>query len=293
MSKCSLIEHEKPWFLSSRRFVRRASFLVVLKPEFLSLSLSHFFPALLTYNHAISLRFFLLEGRRSSVQGSGMRLSSMMLLRWSKCLRQSDSSCAIRTLFTSRQSGSNTSDSGTNNLGESVESAYDFTQRIFGGFGDSTSETDPFYQKLDRLEKARGRAGFGSRRNNGYSSGFQNTDDMETFDTLSDGMDGKLKKAAMSYPYSDEIKNDDYAFRPDVNFRQGVTYTVKDLDLTKPGVQKRAPREEFETTTEEVLRKADFRKLRFFTLWGIEQPFMSGQIFLASVFFFVGLAKFF
>ncbi|XP_031477819.1 uncharacterized protein LOC116248921 isoform X2 [Nymphaea colorata] len=227
MSKCSLIEHEKPWFLSSRRFVRRASFLVVLKPEFLSLSLSHFFPALLTYNHAISLRFFLLEGRRSSVQGS------------------------------------NTSDSGTNNLGESVESAYDFTQRIFGGFGDSTSETDPFYQKLDRLEKARGRAGFGSRRNNGYSSGFQNTDDMETFDTLSDGMDGKLKKAAMSYPYSDEIKNDDYAFRPDVNFRQGVTYTVKDLDLTKPGVQKRAPREEFETTTEEVLRKADFRNVRF------------------------------
>ncbi|CAN6462547.1 unnamed protein product [Victoria cruziana] len=186
-----------------------------------------------------------------------------MMLHWSKFLRQSNRSCTIRTLFTDRRSGGSISGNGSNKLGGSIESADDFTHRIFGGFGDSSSEADPFYQKLDRLEKTRGKTSFGPRRNSGDSSVFQNLDDVEIFDTLSDEMDGKLKKAAMSYPYNDEIKSDDYAFRPDVSFRQGMTYTIKDLDLTKQGVQKRAPREEFETTTEEVLRKADFRNVRF------------------------------
>lgn len=123
--------------------------------------------------------------------------------------------------------GGSISGNGSNKLGGSIESADDFTHRIFGGFGDSSSEADPFYQKLDRLEKTRGKTSFGPRRNSGDSSVFQNLDDVEIFDTLSDEMDGKLKKAAMSYPYNDEIKSDDYAFRPDVSFRQGMTYTIK------------------------------------------------------------------
>ena len=34
---------------------------------------------------------------------------------------------------------------------------------------------------------------------------------------------------------------------------------IQDLDLTKPGVRKPPKRVEFQVTTEEVLRKADFR----------------------------------
>lgn len=49
----------------------------------------------------------------------------------------------------------------------------------------------------------------------------------ESFSTLSDGMDGKLKKAATYFTYSDEIDNEDYAFRPDVSFKPGMTYDIK------------------------------------------------------------------
>lgn len=87
---------------------------------------------------------------------------------------------------------------------------------------------------------------------------------MEGLDTsLMDGMDDKLKRAATNFQVSDEIENDDYAFRPDVTFVEGATYTPRDLDLTKPGVQKSFRRPEFETTTKEVLKKADFRNVQF------------------------------
>ena len=50
----------------------------------------------------------------------------------------------------------------------------------------------------------------------------------ESFNTLSDGMDGKLKKAATYFEFDpDEIDKDDYAFRPDVTFQSGMTYELK------------------------------------------------------------------
>lgn len=49
----------------------------------------------------------------------------------------------------------------------------------------------------------------------------------ESFSTLSDGMDGKLKKAATYFTHSDEIRDEDYAFRPDVSFKPGMTYEPK------------------------------------------------------------------
>ncbi|KAF9626278.1 hypothetical protein IFM89_031791 [Coptis chinensis] len=70
----------------------------------------------------------------------------------------------------------------------SFESADDLEQRIFGGFSGNNQENDSFYQKLDKLEKSCGRTGFG-----GSFSGSLLDD---TFTTLSDGMDRKLKKAA-------------------------------------------------------------------------------------------------
>ncbi|PON80900.1 Ribosomal protein [Trema orientale] len=60
-----------------------------------------------------------------------------------------------------------------------------------------------------------------------------------------------------------DIEGRDYTFRPDVTFRSGMTYDVKDLDVTKPGVRRPPQRAEFKVTTEEVLRKADFRNVRF------------------------------
>jgi hypothetical protein len=36
-------------------------------------------------------------------------------------------------------------------------------------------------------------------------------------------------------------------------------YCMQDLDLTRPAAAKNPPRPQFQTTTEEVLKKADFR----------------------------------
>ncbi|CAL5426872.1 unnamed protein product [Camellia sinensis] len=145
----------------------------------------------------------------------------------------------------------------------SFESSDDFERRIFGDIPGSGSKSNSFYQKLDRIEKAHDRSGLGSKFNFGKRSEFLDGLD-ESFNTLSDGMDGKLKKAATYFEYDpEEIAKDDYAFRPDMTFRPGTTYDTKDLDLKKPGVRKPFRRNEFEVTSEEVLKKADFRNVRF------------------------------
>ncbi|RVW66201.1 hypothetical protein CK203_047389 [Vitis vinifera] len=143
-------------------------------------------------------------------------------------------------------------------------SADDFEHRIFAGTSGSNPNSDSFYQKLDRLEKAHDIYRLGSKLNGGSGSQFLDGLD-ESFNTLSDGMDGKLKKEATYFEFNpDEIDQEDYAFRPDVAFKPGMTYEPKDLDLTKPGIRKSYKRPEFEVTTEEVLRKADFRVRPFF-----------------------------
>nr|DAD30129.1 TPA_asm: hypothetical protein HUJ06_031597 [Nelumbo nucifera] len=130
-----------------------------------------------------------------------------------------------KALFTSSTSGNEINDNGT---GNSFESADDFERRIFSGFSDSRSNNDAFFQKLDRLEKAHGRSGFGSKGGSNNSEFFDGLD--ESFNTLSDGMDGKLKKAATYFEFNpDEITGDDYSFRADVTFRPGMTYDVKVL----------------------------------------------------------------
>ncbi|XVE79390.1 hypothetical protein DITRI_Ditri14bG0054700 [Diplodiscus trichospermus] len=122
----------------------------------------------------------------------------------------------------------------------SFESTDDFERRIFGGLRD--------------------RSGYPS--GNGNESTMYGLD--ESFNTLSDGKDGKLKKAATYFEFDpEEIEKDDYAFRPDVSFQSGMTYDIKDLDLRRPGVRKPARNSTFDATTEEVLRKADFRNVRF------------------------------
>ncbi|XP_022756627.1 uncharacterized protein LOC111304347 isoform X2 [Durio zibethinus] len=142
----------------------------------------------------------------------------------------------------------------------SFESADEFERRIFGGFSVDSPKAQSFYEKLDRLERSRGRSG--SPMGSEDESAMDGLD--ESFNTLSDGMDGKLKKAATYFKFDKgEIEKDDYAFRPDVSFQSGMKYELKDLDLRRPGVRKPAQNIKFDVTTEEVLRKADFRNVRF------------------------------
>ncbi|KAK4278981.1 hypothetical protein QN277_016749 [Acacia crassicarpa] len=141
----------------------------------------------------------------------------------------------------------------TNNSSESNE---EFEQRLFGNIPSSNSKTDAFFQKLDQI-------GRGTRDKSSSRTEMWNDQD-EDFDTLADGMDGELEKAASYFEYdSEEIEQDDYSFRYDVNLGRAVEIDTKDLDLTKPAAPKMARDDEFTVTTEEVLKKADFRNVRF------------------------------
>lgn len=141
----------------------------------------------------------------------------------------------------------------------SFESLDDFERRIFGDITGDEGDSSSFFKKLDRIEKAYDRSGLSPGNRSEIFDGLD-----ESFNTLSDGMDEKLEDAAKYYDVdSDEIENEDYSFRPDVDHQLGMTYDIKDLDLRKPGVQKPFQWDEFETTTAEVLQKADFRNVRF------------------------------
>ncbi|XP_057809716.1 uncharacterized protein LOC131024221 [Salvia miltiorrhiza] len=122
-----------------------------------------------------------------------------------------------------------------------------------GNSGDvNSSRMTSFYGKLGKLEKA---------AHDAYGMGGVFGDNMNS---LADGMDYKLKKAATYFEFDPfEVTRDDYTFRPDVNFQSGMSYETKDLDLRKPGVRKPSKRMEFVTTTKEVLREADFRNVKF------------------------------
>jgi len=127
-------------------------------------------------------------------------------------------------------------------------------RRIFGDSSGGNAKSDSFFQKFDR---SGGRYRFGSDS--------QTLDGLdESFNSLSDGLDGRLKEAAAYFQFdSEEIMQDNYSFRADINGDYGMTYETKDLDLRRPGVWKTSKKYEFETTTKEVLQKADFRNVRF------------------------------
>ncbi|WCJ18706.1 Ribosomal protein S18 [Euphorbia peplus] len=136
------------------------------------------------------------------------------------------------------------------------ESIEEGERRIF----DSSSDTS-FYQKLDKIMKPHKENGSGTNEANR-----SNIMDGLDFNSLIDGVDGKLQKKAMYFEMDmDEIEDErtNYAFRPDISFQHTDTYDIKDLDLKKPAVQKAFRKYEFEVTTEEALRKADFRNVRF------------------------------
>lgn len=64
----------------------------------------------------------------------------------------------------------------------------------------------------------------------GQKNGPGESDDLDdSFTTLFDRMDGELKEAAADFEYDDddEVDQEDYSFRPDVNFQEEGTYELK------------------------------------------------------------------
>lgn len=111
----------------------------------------------------------------------------------------------------------------------SFESSDDFEQRIFGNSTGNTSPYKSIFDKLDKSEKALDRTGFGTKSDGGYRSEVMDGLD-ESFNSLSDGMDGKLEAAASYFGYDEQkiYEEEDYSYRPDVNFdRVGSTYDTK------------------------------------------------------------------
>ncbi|KAI4373054.1 hypothetical protein MLD38_011222 [Melastoma candidum] len=140
-----------------------------------------------------------------------------------------------------------------------VESAEEFELRIFDDFSGSGSRQGSFSRKLDGI----GRDGSGLKSLGGDGMPFLGGFD-DRFTTLSDDMDGKLEKAARYFEYdSEEVMDDNYSYRPDMNLQPDMTYEPKDLDLRRPAPFRHKPRKAIDVTTEEVLRKADFRNVRF------------------------------
>uniref|UniRef100_A0A0D9XL62 Small ribosomal subunit protein bS18c n=1 Tax=Leersia perrieri TaxID=77586 RepID=A0A0D9XL62_9ORYZ len=149
---------------------------------------------------------------------------------------------------------------GWRDVGEG-ESVDEFEKRVLGG-GGGGSDNNNLFGKLDGYERPCG--GF---NNWGSMGGFRDRGNSRSvveelgmgYNSLDDGMDDRLDEASRTFHMTEEVEDEDYDFRPDVNFRRGSTYNVRDLDLTRSAAAKNPTRPQFQTTTEEVLKKADFR----------------------------------
>lgn len=111
----------------------------------------------------------------------------------------------------------------------SFESPDEFERRIFGETSGGNFRSDAFFTKLDRLGMGRDGQGLNPSGGGGSGSGSHILDGLdESFNTLSDGMDGKLEKAATDFDIDyEEINQEEYSYRPDVNFELGMTYDLK------------------------------------------------------------------
>ncbi|VVA90280.1 unnamed protein product [Arabis nemorensis] len=142
----------------------------------------------------------------------------------------------------------------------SFESLDDF---MFGGFTGNDENSNGFYKHLGKAEKdKRDYTGFNRSSSGSRFSGGGSSNRDESFDPSSDGVDGKLKEAALfNNLEDDEGVKDGYFFRPDFN-RFGVNHFPKDLNYRK---QMQRPRQnnKSEVTTKQVLENADFRNVRF------------------------------
>ncbi|XP_057548754.1 uncharacterized protein LOC130827134 isoform X3 [Amaranthus tricolor] len=140
----------------------------------------------------------------------------------------------FKTLSTDSKSGH---DNDENQNDKSF--ADDFANRIFG----ESLEESPLYRKLEKIEKNR-------------SWGM--------FSNIGDSFEDSMKEAATYFEFDrNEINQEDFSYRADMNFRTGMTYTPEDLNLRKPGSWRPSKKSEFHVTSDEVLKKADFGNVKF------------------------------
>jgi hypothetical protein len=138
----------------------------------------------------------------------------------------------------------------------------EFEARLFGNKG---LDEGSLYQKLDRVENTSKRygmgsgsrgsfgglgdrsssgtmggfGGFGDRNSTGSMGGFGGFGDRSSsgslggFDSLNDGMSEMLSNVSRNFQMDDDDDDEedwddeDFEFRPDVDFRRGSTYTVR------------------------------------------------------------------
>ncbi|XP_078168796.1 uncharacterized protein LOC144563231 isoform X1 [Carex rostrata] len=183
----------------------------------------------------------------------GREILRQVLLHRGRLLRALSSTPPSTSVFVRRFQA----DGGNDNPTDSTD---DFEKRLFGDMNGGGS-SDPFFRKLDRIERSFTRANAEMQSSRGDDSEYE---EVMGDDSEKDEVDELLSRVGQGFfKHNDEVYEEDYAFRPDVTFRPGDTYTIKDLDLTKPAGRPPPQRHEFQTTTEEVLKKADFRNVRF------------------------------
>ncbi|KAL9258037.1 Small ribosomal subunit protein bS18-like protein [Drosera capensis] len=85
------------------------------------------------------------------------------------------------------------------------ESDEDFENRIFGARPEDSSNS--FFKKVQRLESSSARSSMAS--------------------LFEDGLEETLKKEAAYFKMTEEVDEDDYTYRPDMNFQDGQTYDTK------------------------------------------------------------------
>ncbi|CAN0890896.1 30S ribosomal protein S18 [Linum grandiflorum] len=142
----------------------------------------------------------------------------------------------------------------------------DFERRIFGDVPDG-GDSNSFFRNLGKAQKARFQFSSGTRgAGGGGGVGGDGSDTGEDghSNTLDDGMDQKLKKTAAFFKFdSYETVKPDSGFRPDKSFFPTANNNFKDLRFRNQRMQRPPPRHELKVTTAEVLKKADFRNVRF------------------------------
>ena len=85
----------------------------------------------------------------------------------------------------------------------------------------------PFFRKLDRIERSFTRANADMQSSRDDNSEYEEVMDNE-YDSEKDEVDELLTRVGQGFfKHNDEVYEEDYAFRPDVNFRPGDTYTIK------------------------------------------------------------------
>ncbi|CAL1352028.1 unnamed protein product [Linum trigynum] len=142
------------------------------------------------------------------------------------------------------------------NAAAASEPTDNFAQRLFrksdeGGMG--------FYRQLEKAQNA-------LHQRPPSSASVGGAGDSGSYNTLQDGMDQKLKNSAMDFRFdsvsgggtSFANKQDPGGFQPNPSL-----YPRPFNDSRQQRPYRPRPRYEFKVTTEEVLKKADFRNVRF------------------------------